>query len=403
MKHLHSIKISLFATLFCVALLSCCRRGDTPPPVQRENTTVLMYIVAANNLSSSLVSDMEEVVTSIPADFNAEDNMMIYIDKRDTTLLYKVVIENGVGKKEAVKGYSKRNSLDKKNMAQVMEDVKRVAPADHYGIILSSHATGWFPPAANSISSQRAPMQYPEISWEKAEGAELTRAFGDDAGQYMSIPDLAEGLSPINFDFLMFDACFMASVEALYDLRNSARYIIASPAEIMSDGFPYFKVAPMFFDRSDASLESVCSTFIDFYNTSARTKSAAITLIDCSKIDALAQSVKNLFAAGVNEADVTEIQGLEGMRVHAFYDMADYMAAVSKDEGLHATFVTALKAATIYTGHTDRIYSAYNAGYFNLNVPLCGWTCFIPRATLPVNTGYYMQTAWAKYIYSQAE
>lgn len=56
----------------------------------------------------------------------------------------------------------------------------------------------------------------------------LTRAYGPDGEEYMSAGDLAEGLSEIKFDYVIFDVCFMSSIELLYDLKDNARYILAS-------------------------------------------------------------------------------------------------------------------------------------------------------------------------------
>ena len=78
----------------------------------------------------------------------------------------------------------------------------------------------------------------------------LTRAYGPDGEEYMSAGDLAEGLSEIKFDYVIFDVCFMSSIELLYDLKDNARYILASPAEIMGKGIPYHKVLPLLFSVS---------------------------------------------------------------------------------------------------------------------------------------------------------
>ena len=51
----------------------------------------------------------------------------------------------------------------------------------------------------------------------------------------MEIDDLAKGLPDDLFDFILFDACYMASVECTYELRNKAEYILASPTETMAD------------------------------------------------------------------------------------------------------------------------------------------------------------------------
>ena len=38
----------------------------------------------------------------------------------------------------------------------------------------------------------------------------------------------------------------MSQVEVAYELRNTADYLILSPAEVMSAGFPYFKITKIF-------------------------------------------------------------------------------------------------------------------------------------------------------------
>ena len=45
-----------------------------------------------------------------------------------------------------------------------------------------------------------------------------------------------------DFDYILFDACLMSQVEVAYELRDTADYLILSPAEVMSAGFPYFKI-----------------------------------------------------------------------------------------------------------------------------------------------------------------
>ena len=51
--------------------------------------------------------------------------------------------------------------------------------------------------------------------------------------------------APDRMEDIIFDACFMSSVEALYDLRSVAPYIVAAPAAVMSGGFPYSTMVPL--------------------------------------------------------------------------------------------------------------------------------------------------------------
>lgn len=76
-----------------------------------------------------------------------------------------------------------------------------------------SHGEGWIP--------------YPVTS---------TRWVGQDTGdgdKRMNISALASVLDEIpHLDFLLFDACFMQSVEVAYELRSYTDYFLASPTEI---------------------------------------------------------------------------------------------------------------------------------------------------------------------------
>ena len=78
----------------------------------------------------------------------------------------------------------------------------------------------------------------------------------------MDISELAAAIdgSGVRFDYLLFDACFMSSVEALYDLRRAADYIVASPCEVMAHGFPYDTVIPSLFadDGARYDLAAAC-------------------------------------------------------------------------------------------------------------------------------------------------
>ena len=91
-------------------------------------------------------------------------------------------------------------------MKQVLNDIIQMYPAQEYRLILWSHGTSWLP-AGSSL-----------------------RSFGEDSGKQMNIPDLAENL-PIKFDFILFDACLMGSVEVVYELKEKANFIISSSTE----------------------------------------------------------------------------------------------------------------------------------------------------------------------------
>lgn len=44
-------------------------------------------------------------------------------------------------------------------------------------------------------------------------------------------------------EYILFDDCYMSSLEAAYDLRHVTRHLIACPTEIMAYGMPYSHIA----------------------------------------------------------------------------------------------------------------------------------------------------------------
>lgn len=95
-----------------------------------------------------------------------------------------------------------------------------------------------------------------------------TRWWGQDTGgkdYRMNLSDLNDVLrNTPHLNFLLFDACFMQSVEVAYELKAHADYIIGSPTEIPAPGVPYQKVVPAMF-ANDASAAGIAKAYFEFY------------------------------------------------------------------------------------------------------------------------------------------
>ena len=105
-------------------------------------------------------------------------------------------------------------------MERILGDMAAAAPAERFGLHLAFHAKGWLPASIENSSWLRSSARRADDLWRKIPGAAETRWFGHDRGRYMDISELAAAIdgSGVRFDYLLFDACFMSSVEALYDL-----------------------------------------------------------------------------------------------------------------------------------------------------------------------------------------
>ena len=114
----------------------------------------------------------------------------------------------------------------------------------------------------------------------------------------MNIIDLANVLQNKHYEFLLLDACFMASIEVLYELRNSFSYIIASPTEILVSGFPYKEILPILF-KNTVNYKEITKIFINYYKKNIN-PSASISIINTKKIEEFSLSYHNLISENNN-------------------------------------------------------------------------------------------------------
>lgn len=218
------------------------------------------------------------------------------------------------------------NATDPEVMAQVFRDMQTAAPSNSYGLIFGSHASGWMPASAT-----------------------VSRAFGDDDGYSINIPELRDVLTNSfasgNLDFILLDACMMGSVEVAYELRNVADYCIASVMETPASGFPYQRMFHYLSD-TDVDYQRICTVFTDYYQSGWGTCAA----IDCSRLDNLADAVAGELqnhAADISTLDYQNIQqyGASSYRNFSF-DIGDFFRQLNGGT-IPASIQTALDQAVI--------------------------------------------------------
>jgi len=266
--------------------------------------------------------------------------------------------------RERLKTYDEFQAEDTACVQRMLVDVYNEAPAESYGLALGCHGFGWVPagtPLAKTYESMR-PMP----------GALMTRTatrFLGDTGHQIEIAQLADAVAglPYRFGYLIFDDCFMANIETLYDLRRSFDYIIASPCEVMAAGFPYDRTIPYLFSDSAPQLPRVCWEFWNFYQNDWDTiggnaQSGCISLTVTSELDALAAAVADVHVGPTRAYDADALQYYEGLPTHLFYDLDDYIRAICADDNRYARFKEQLNRAFPEECrlHTPSFYSAYN-------------------------------------------
>lgn len=441
------------------ALMGCSSEKVEVLDIGVAEHTLVMYLNANNNLSGHILNNAYDAEKGAMG-LLPSTKLVIYLDKSDgTSSLYEVKYlqygaANYIKHTTLLKEYPEQVSTSALVMRGVFEDVKRLVPSKSYGLVLAGHGSGWFPEPDSGVSYDNQRSTGSEGVWAQvspnalsgtiadeydfgfmtAENP-LTRAMGydgplgtKDPEHYISTSELILGMSHMKFDYIIFDACFMASVEFLYELRNVTDYVIASPVEVMGPGLPYKDLMPLLM-APEHNLEAVCEKIMEVYRNDRQFSayaSSAISLIDCSKLETLAESVAAVWqkvvgtegpknqedvvrfvADGVDEA---KIQVLDRMQPSGFYDLRDYveqLAAIG-GAGVDLTdFYVALEDVLVYADHTEEIQSnGGNYGWGAIPVKaggeeldLCGLSCYLPRTTAPITASWYFKTPWARSVY----
>lgn len=357
----------LISVVLALSCLACDPVEENAPEFEQKQKTVLVYMVANNNLSSNAENNLSSMKAGyVPED----DNLLVYMHLANTSPVLLRLHKDGTGavQQDTVYRFPAQNSSDHKTLSSVMKVTRTMFPSQEYGLVLWSHGTGWLP-----------------------EGY-YTKSFGSDNGKEMDVKDLAAAL-PCKMDFVIFDACLMGGIEVAYELKDSVDYVISSPAEILSQGFPYSKIMQHIFS-TPMDLEGVAKEYFNHYNEQGgSSRSATISLVKCSELGAVASETAKIvkeYGSNVGTVDTLAIQRYYRGGKHWFYDFGNFISQLSG--GNDAQFQAALAKAVVYKATTP---------YF-LEIAIdqkrySGLSTYIPSPTADKElVEYYSKFKWSK-------
>ena len=396
--------LAFFLFFFCglIVFSACDEKHETEPsyPVDGDtcDRTVLVYMLGSNTLGGFVESNISAMKKAVEKGALHNGNLLLYIDRYNTVpTLEKLSLRDGAVERTVVKSYEDRNSATVEAMSSVCDDVRTLYPASSFGLILWSHANGWYPFHIEADLSAYS----------------STRSFGDDEGNAMNIDEISLAIPDSMFDFILCDACYMGAVEVAYDLREDCRYYVASPAAVMGGGFPYEDIVEHLFycDKPiPENLIDVCRVYMDYYR-SYYDPYGTISLIDMREIEALARSVKLALVNSVDSLQVSEIQQLsqeKGTRVsyqNLFFDLNDYVGRVCVDTLAYSIFADCLDRTVLYADATNKGLSNILGAWVEFPIEqYCGLAAYIPGASSDeVADLYYKTLSWYKTVYGGME
>lgn len=368
--------------LILLAAALCLTACHDPEKEARNRQVVLVYFAGNNSLSAEGADDFTGLKASwVPGEKDREHILLVYRHFTDQTptLMRLCKDRRGNTVEQIIREYPfNSNSADPQTLASVLADAEKTWPSARHGLILWSHASGFLPPG------------YYGDPKEQAGGASLL-SFAVDRGQEMDLTDLRQVLSKQHYEFILFDCCLMANVEVAYELRNCTDYLVFSPTEILSDGFPYEKIMqPIFSQKTEEAMRYVCRSYMDlYYSQTGAYRSATITLVRTDGLERLAAACRPIFQNHRDQILTLDRNGIQPyfrFNKHWFYDIDDFTGRVASDAE-YRDFIAALDQAVIYKDATDAFLSITIKNYSGLSI-------YIPRPEYTVLNNYYKTLQW---------
>lgn len=391
---LKKLILAVLTVITVTTVLVACNHNDEPDPVQEEDLrTVLVYIAADNSLTSFAADDIAEMVSGFASVDADKNNLLVYVDTQSAKpLLYQITKDSkGAVVKKVLHEYQQQNSVYPTVMAEVYNRAFSAFPAKSYGLVLWSHGDGWLPSPSN-ISASKA----------------STRWFGQDGTSYMDISSLNTALnSAPHFDFILFDACFMQSVEVAYELKDRADYFIGAPNEIPGPGAYYTELVPAMFSQANDLASTVAHGYYDYYagkytgqtgSNENWTMGVTVSVLKSSEVQALAAATAAILPKYITNGsaiNVSSIYSYDPRSTYYYYDLKGLVQSLtsSDDQTLFSAWSDAFELAVPVHLTTDKTYSSFIYGMISM-ARSSGLSAYIPRSSYVSLNTFYHSYAW---------
>ena len=387
-----------FILLLCMAVCLCA--CDHDERMAKDRQVVLLYLAGNNSLATEGIGDYEDIKGSwLPTTRGSDKVILVYHHFTDETPVLVRLSRDRKGNvvEDVIMEYPfDTNSASAQTLSAVIADAEAAWPSVHHGIILWSHGSGFLPPGYYAHPQERSESNLlfqardPYADLVKSDDV---KSFGEDHGNEMDLLDLQKALSRFHYDYIIFDCCLMANVELAYELRNNCNYLLFSPTEILTDGFPYdVMMQSIFTQQTEAAMCSIAQSYMAHYRAySGVYASATICLVNTAYLQSLAEACKPIFnnhQQQILTLDRSRVQPYFRYGKHWFYDIDDFVGQVAT-ESEYRTFAQALNRAVIFKDATDMFLDVEIKHYSGLSI-------YIPRSEYTVLNNYYRTLAWNK-------
>lgn len=398
--------------------------GETPTQQTRtvaspHNKVMILYSAGFHNLSGDQKRNIDELEGGyLPYKLNNDDILLVFARNTksygkysipSSPVLIRMSRDNeGNVLRDTLKTWPEETlAADAGTMNEVLTYVKDNFPAASYGMVFSSHGTGWLPIGYYDKGSSEEFDVWSAFRQHRSIGMDVSDKGAGLIVTEMSVEAMAEAI-PMHLDYLLFDACMMGCVEVAYAFRDKVSVMGFSPSEVLSEGFDYTRMASLLIGEQ-CNPVAVCSSYVEKYlSKSGTSRSASISVVNLDYIDDLAELCALLFDKYRSEiasikvtrtpVDGTSVikyspQNYYTRNKHWYYDLRDILVTAGAKEDDLALLDEVLSKLVIYENHTPS---------FLVNSPFqfhscCGLSMFLPSDNTDKDLEeYYRNLSWNK-------
>lgn len=207
--------------------------------------TLMVYANADNNLENYIVNDVKELEL---ADINYDKLRVIVLldrtsgyattyDDWSDTRLFEISYNSELSSFTSKEVASTELALTTENLEELdmgnpetlsnfVDFCKNNYESDYYALIIENHGNGWYSRSSTKGNINKA-ISFDDTSLENN----------------ISPKELKNSLIDKDISVIAMDACLMGTIEVIYELRDCAKYIIASPYNVPAKGFNYTVLA----------------------------------------------------------------------------------------------------------------------------------------------------------------
>ncbi len=401
--------LHIIATLALVLSVTGCNIIQLDK--KNEKCMVLFYIAATEgSLSPYAEINIDEMISGyIPPQGSKTQELLVFFQNKGTDATLRKYYTNRsaqVAYEEVHAFGSGFNACCPDGFREVLEAAEAECRPKYRSLLFSSHGTGWLPEGyfnqstdvpGGSVLKVKSGISEAPVGLSRLQ---VVNSVGYDqpSKNEIDIQQFAEIAGKWHWETIIFDCCYMGSVEVAYQVKDICDYMIASPTEILITGFPYRIILNELFNNPGRSgVEYIATKYYDMYQAEQGSyQSGCIVAIDCREMDAFAQVCADIVAEAGDRIRNVQRSLVQKYFYSAisdkdyFYDLAHYFKQFCT-EAQYAEFSRELEDMTVYKNCTEKFLGLKLENY-------CGLSTYIPKDAYVNLNNYYKTLAWNQKI-----